>query len=97
MIARLLVEHGANVNLLNHRGMTTLHMAAWGGILNKYKCIYNQCNSIKKYELNTDSEKIAKLLIDYGVNVNVSDKDGNSALHLAARYGKLIGFETNKT
>lgn len=30
-IAKMLVENGANVNQVNNNGMTTLHMAVWGG------------------------------------------------------------------
>lgn len=41
-------------------------------------------------KIDSDNANIAKLLVESGSNVNVADKDGNTALHLATRYGKFI-------
>lgn len=45
------------------------------------------------FKCYADNANIAKLLVDNGANVNIADENGNTPLHVATKYGKLIFLE----
>ena len=69
--ARLLIAHGADPKLLSSKGTTTLMMAAGIGL---------------SYLVDDDEEAFenVKMLVEFGMDVNATNDDGDTALHGAA-------------
>jgi ankyrin repeat protein len=100
-ICNKLIECGAEVEVINKRGLNVLHMAAQG----------NQANALvyfkEKYSLNihsvdemgstplhwacyTGSEISVAFLLSWNPNINAQDKEGLTPLHLAVKSGNII-------
>lgn len=88
-LIKLLIAHGANVNMATERGWTALHMAydnidtikvllEAGADVNAQDHVHG--NTVLHHQ--TDIE-VVKLLIDAKVNVNLQNKRGKTALHYA--------------
>lgn len=86
-IAKLLIEHGANVNVSDKDGNTPLHLATRYG---KYKKIFKEKNErwklMKKYDLESDG--MVELLIKSGANADVPNNEGQTVLNWAASRGR---------
>ncbi|XP_014223285.1 ankyrin-1-like [Trichogramma pretiosum] len=76
-LAKLLLQHGANPNLANIRGLTPLHE-----INDKDHDNYTECLTERFFKIVEDVQKSVQ------VNVNAQDKDRDTPLHLALRDGK---------
>lgn len=76
---RLLIEHGANVDLPTVNGITPL-MAAAGNASAKL-------DTRGRYKTEEQAAEAVKLLLAAGANINARDRNGQTALHGAARWG----------
>jgi ankyrin repeat protein len=70
-IARMLVEHGADVSAHNKDGQTPLHLVFHG--------------SWDPHFGKADRPEIARMLIEHGADVSALDKHSQTPLHLALR------------
>ena len=93
---RLLVKHGANINVRNRTGKTPLHLAAYYGKTVTAKSLIqagadvNAVNDFEQTPLHSAASspdnntfEIAKSLIDAGIIVNWPDHEGATARHMA--------------
>jgi ankyrin repeat protein len=102
-ICRILLDNGARMDLRNHAGLTTLHLAAMGGKLATVQLLHE-----KKADMNTTGSpyartpllltmmnrqeqylEVAKCLIQAGAAVNIKDDNGTTPLHVACKHGHL--------
>jgi len=91
-----LILSGADVNIQDRYGDTTLIIAAKNGYADLVKLliaaganinvINNSCNTALIYAVKEGHKEIAKLLITAGADINIQDKNGYTALMLAAIY-----------
>merc|ERR1712098_1035659 len=102
--ARLLVEKGADVNVLNEGGCygSSLHYAVFKNDVEFVKyligkgadvnCISGQGYSCLHQAALSDVPEIIKILISHGANVNEVDEELLTPLHVAARdgYGECV-------
>ncbi|XP_071150149.1 ankyrin repeat domain-containing protein 50-like [Mytilus edulis] len=91
-IARLLLEHGANVNLQDGSGDASLHLAARRGDLGTIRFLLlhtdidpdlkNKC-SRTAFHITTSRgfEEATRILLEHGANVNLQDEENKTALH----------------
>lgn len=96
-IAKLLVAHGAKVDLSDHYGSTALHEAiqaqdpevlAW--VLPQTLQLVNRGDGWGRRPAHHAAEKsdalpLLRLLVKAGANLELRDSDGESVLHVAAR------------
>ena len=98
-IIKLLIENGADINALTINGLNMLHKAAQGNkpsiIIYYYKKYNMDLNSTDKDNLNAlhlatisgmDSSVI--YLLSLGIDPNLQDVNGNTALHYAVKYNR---------
>jgi len=79
-VISILVEHaGVNVNLVNNRGLTCLHLA---------------CSFPPNGDPNSPHNTVAKYLLAHGADPNISDVTGATPLHTASSLGNfhLVGL-----
>ena len=103
-VARLLLEHGADVNARDEAHWTPLHLASFCGKVEIVQLLLNHSAKSKArggrgetplHRVSCgkckpqDGVRIAQLLLEFGVNVNTEDKDQRTPLHVASNYGKL--------
>jgi ankyrin repeat protein len=98
-LTRLILEHGAKVNVRSARGLTPLHLAAMKGddsmirLLCKSGMNINTRDKSRKTALHTATLQkhsgTMKLLIDGGAELDAQDHDGKTALHFACAKGGL--------
>lgn len=99
-IAKLLVEHGVNINLMNENGQTPLGEASrWGNIdIVKYLISKGANVNLRNGDLGVtslmlalenNSLEIVKYLVDHGAKVDHINEAGETALILASRKGYL--------
>ncbi len=99
-IARLLLKAGAHVNIANEYGMTPLHWAAQQGdtemvqLLLSYDAKINAQTRREHFTplqmaINNKHTKTARVLINNGADVTLTDHTGGTALHYAARAGTV--------
>lgn len=93
---KLLVEHGADVNIQGNSGRTALHHASFRGrdknvkLLLEHGADVNIQDSSGRTALMDSFENgwgKAKLMLEYSVNVNIQDKYGQTALMSACYRG----------
>ncbi|XP_071112675.1 ankyrin-2-like [Haliotis cracherodii] len=94
-----LVEHGANMNIRNNHGQTTLHTSAWfGNALGCAKLLdlgmfvdirdsTNRTPLMCVSKNRNDRSEVVNILVERGADINVSDENGDVCLHIAAKSG----------
>ncbi|KAK4699909.1 uncharacterized protein P7C70_g6345, partial [Phenoliferia sp. Uapishka_3] len=75
-IVKLLLHHGASLDVFNHAGETPLH----------YTVKYNHISQLTDEETAGNLE-VARLLLEEGASLETQDKDGNTPLNDAQRKG----------
>ena len=104
-VAQLLLERGVDVNTPRQDHCTPLHVASHFGKLEIVRLLLdhgaevNAENSIGmkllhqvscgQYESLEDGVRVARLLLELGVDVNTRSKDHQTPLHWASYYGKF--------
>jgi ankyrin repeat protein len=101
-VAEILLEYDANINVENDYGYTPLCYAVIYGYIDLVKFLLEKRAIIDKYCIENavlfNKYDIAKILLSYGLKTwnpykelaadyNISDKFGNSAIHLAIQNG----------
>ena len=96
-IAALLIQHGADVNFVDEKGVSALNIAALKGhsefaeVLIKHKADVNNITKSGHSPLFLAShkghEQVAKHLIKAKAHVDIQDKDGDTALLMACQEG----------
>ena len=76
---KLLIAHGANVDLPTATGITPLMAAAGNGSAN--------LDTRGRYKTEAQAIEAVELLVKSGANVNARDRGGQTALHGAASWG----------
>ena len=76
---KLLIEHGANVELSTATGITPLMATAGNGSTN--------LDTRGRYKSEAQAVEAAAVLLKAGANVNARDRNGQTALHGAAGWG----------
>lgn len=81
--AEILIENGANVNIKDYYGNTPLHYAAAVSIKCRDYDNVDLCNAAGK-----EHEKLVRLLLDNGANINIRNKYWNTPVDYAKKYGR---------
>jgi ankyrin repeat protein len=100
-MCRILLEHGALVNF-QAWGDTALMIAAKFGRLSTVQILLKKgadTEIVNRYKgtallaaatcLEEHSQDVVELLVRWGANVDAQDRDGNTALHMAAQTGDI--------
>ena len=99
-VARLLVEHGANVHAkAGPQSHTPLHLAAWRNALDVARLLVERGADVEartkagqstlSWAAMGNALDVARFLVEHGANVEARTKRGASTLHLAARENAL--------
>jgi ankyrin repeat protein len=97
-IARLLLEHGADANAPDMDGDTPLHSACGNGKLDiaRQLLTHGAAADVKSIQgetplhvVSTDGARVARLLLEHGVDVNIHDKNHRTPLGAASFHGNL--------
>lgn len=84
-IAELLLKNGAKVNAKSNTKATPLHLTVEGGKL--YLLTFSLRHQISLVPLlfNSGHQKVARILLRNGANINAENSDKFTPLHLAAQ------------
>ncbi len=98
-IAKLLIEHGANVSVRDNKGRRPIHSAAVQNSLEMAKLLIEHGANVSARNNDgispmhsaavQNSVEMAKLLIEHGANVSVRDNKGRRPIHSAAVQNSL--------
>jgi len=102
-ILDLLLENGADINVVSENGQNLVHIAAQGDqptsiVYLREKYNFNLENQDKKgstplhWSIFTGSAGAFKFLISYDLDFNKCDNEGMTPLHLAIESGKISCF-----
>jgi ankyrin repeat protein len=105
--ARLLLMHGANINLRNKKGQTPLHLASQRGHIDCMELLLN-CGAIVDLPDNDGftplhlaiskvERRAAELLLKSRANINLRNDKGQTAFHQASERGDLLFMEVALT
>ena len=99
-IAEMLIKHGANCNVKDHKGLTPLHYAVNKLSIDLVQLLLNHgANGNVKdhngltplhYAVKVSRTDLVKLLLSHGANGNVKDHNGLTPLHYA-----VYGYDTD--
>ena len=97
MAVRLLLEHGADANILTVDGFSPLHIAASKRFFNVARLLIDGGSSIDlltktgrtplRMAVESKHYMIVRLLLDHGADVNIPDNDGYTPFHCATSQG----------
>ncbi len=102
---QLFLDHAADVTLRNDKGQAVLHQALQRGHPDIIQLILSGANvdadavdndgSTPLYLAASEAEVLsgAQLLLDHGANIDLRNKTGQTALHLASQRGRLDFME----
>jgi ankyrin repeat protein len=83
-VAELLIGKGANLNAQDLQGKTPLFLAIWSPVVKKRR--YPASNIFPD---RSGQQRIVKLLVEKGADVNIKDIYGDAPLHRAVQYSSL--------
>eukprot|EP00397_Hematodinium_sp_SG-2012_P015729 GEMP01016026.1.p1 GENE.GEMP01016026.1~~GEMP01016026.1.p1 ORF type:complete len:438 (+),score=128.85 GEMP01016026.1:37-1350(+) len=96
-IAKMLLAHGASVNMTNSYGNSPLHWAARNGHAEICELLLDHKSMIDAQDIASltplhwaaweGHADVARVLVQHGAYVNLKNKYGNTALHWSARMG----------
>lgn len=98
MVARVLLEHGADVKLQNMDMATPLHVASSRGqltaavarVLLEHGADVKAQNKYKQTPLHlARGEEVPRLLLQYGADANALDIKDQTPLHVASEHGRV--------
>ncbi|XP_024944118.1 uncharacterized protein LOC107271110 isoform X2 [Cephus cinctus] len=105
-VVKLLLQYEASTNVVDAKGSSPLHLAAWAGDAEIVRLILCQGPSVPNVNLATkDNEtalhcasqyghtEVVAQLLQYGCDPSIRNSRGESALDLAAQYGRLETVE----
>ncbi|KAI2808806.1 Ankyrin repeat [Blomia tropicalis] len=105
-IVNLLLEHGANPNIVDHNGSSPLHLASWTGDYEVVNMLITTVNQKADINLkNKDNETalhsacqyghtpVVSLLLSKGADPFIRNIRSETALDLSAQYGRLDTIE----
>jgi len=98
-LINILIENGADVEVVNNRGLNMLHFAAQGNqpvslVYFKDKHFLNihsmdeLGSTILHWACYTSGEQAVDFILSWNIDIDHSDKEGITALHLAVDSGK---------
>ena len=100
-IFQKLVENGANSQIKNDNGLNSLHLAAQGNF--PHMIVYlmeknnidinsqdNAGNTALHWAVYMNSKAVIDYLIYYNINIDLKDKDGETALNIARNKGNIV-------
>src|SRR6266404_2558279 len=102
-IARLLLEHGADMNRKDESNATPLHVACYHNKYEIVRLLHSTKAKADgddgetalhgvarvKYESPEDGVRVARVLLECGIDVDARSKDDLTPLHFASDFGKL--------
>ena len=99
-LAKLLLDHGTKLDIVNINGATPLHNAALNGKIRAAKFLLDKGADVHLRDnagqtplhytaMNGGHPRVAKLLLDKGAEVNAQDSSGRAPLHHSAGSGNL--------
>jgi ankyrin repeat protein len=102
-IINILIENGGDVEIINHRGKNMLHFAAEGNqpvslVYFKEKHSLNihsfdeKGSSLLHWACYWQAEQSVEFILSWSIDIDIVDKEGITALHLAVEKGKLKKF-----
>jgi ankyrin repeat protein len=100
-LIKLLIEHGANHEIQNNKGLSVLHIAAQGDMLESiiyFKIKFDMSFDVRDKEGSTPlhwacysgSERVVGYLLTHSININSRDDSGMTPLHLAVFSGNFL-------
>ena len=105
-IVKLLLEHGANINLQDNDGETALMVASVRAQVNIAKMLLERGAQVDLQNKNgwcalmwpcrEGHVESARVLLEYGATVDLRNKSGNSSLIVACKWGKVRTPQTTK-
>lgn len=85
-MAEILIDHGADLNLIDSDDSSPLHIATSEGNSKRISQILKQKIETLSF-LCLGHGEIVKILIDHGANVNIKSSTGSTPLHEAGMLG----------
>lgn len=97
-IFKKLLELGADINMVNSSGLNVLHLAVQGNHPNIIVFLMQKCgfninskdnngSSALHWGVNMNSRESVDYLVYYNIDINLKDKDGETALSIAKNKG----------
>ena len=97
LVARILLEHGADVNALDRAGASSLELAAWRGFEDVVNTLLDHGATVDprsermplltSFAVAKGLERLFRELVEAGVDLGIRTENGGSLLHAAAEGG----------